>query len=267
MEINTKTGVNMISKETIEEEIKFYKHLRQKCIREKSKLRVNGKIYFRKEHGHIRPYTKINGKYKYLNQSHLELICKLTNKHELQETIKCIDNNLTVLGNMKDKIVDLANVVPKNITFSKDGRSKEAIALQLDKWAERAGDANSYFEKRRVLITSDGTCVRSKSELIIYEFLLSKGVKFLYEDPIIVGGRTRYPDFKILRESDGKIILWEHFGMMELPEYERDASAKINEYTKAGYWPMDNLICTYDFGDGNIDMLALERIIKTMGII
>lgn len=257
----------MISKATIDEEIKFYKQLRRNCIREKGKIRASGKIYFRKEHGHIRPYTKVNGKYKYLNQSQIELICKLTNKRELQETIKSIDNNIKVLCSLREKIIDLANVVPKNIAITQDGQSREEIAAQLDKWAEMSGDANDYFEKKRVLITSDGTCVRSKSELIIYEFLLSKGVRFLYEAPVQVGDKTRYPDFKIMRETDGKIILWEHFGMMDIPEYAQDASAKIDEYTKAGYWPMNNLICTYDFGDGNIDMLELERIAMAMGII
>ena len=115
--------------------------------------------------------------------------------------------------------------------------------------------------------TSDGIYVKSKSELIIYEFLKSKGVVFLYERPLLIQNNLRYPDFTILRPSDGKIFIWEHFGMMDIESYAIRARQKIREYSCAGYWPFYNFIITYDFGDGKIDMIELERLLKMIQVI
>ena len=115
--------------------------------------------------------------------------------------------------------------------------------------------------------TSDGTYVKSKSELFIYEYLKLNGIPFLYENPTSINGKVFYPDFTIMRPSDGKIILWEHFGMMGLEGYRNQTQQKLFDYSCEGYWPFKNLITTFEFRDGDLDVSEIERILVMMEII
>lgn len=108
-------------------------------------------------------------------------------------------------------------------------------------------------------VTSDGTIVRSKSELIIYELLLQYHITFRYEKPIIIGGMEYRPDFTILL-PDGKVIYWEHAGMMTKEEYRERHKKKMDAFESAGIVPWDNLIVTYDdrYGNININLIISE---------
>ena len=65
----------------------------------------------------------------------------------------------------------------------------------------------------------------------------------------------------LMRPSDGKLLLWEHFGMMQDREYRSQWACKMLRYYEYGFQLGDNLIATYDReSDGSIDMTLLERI-------
>ena len=102
-------------------------------------------------------------------------------------------------------------------------------------------------------VTSDGTIVRSKSELIIYELLLQYHITFRYEKPVMIDGTEYRPDFTILL-PDGKVIYWEHAGMMTKEEYRNRHKKKMDVFESAGIVPWDNLIVTYDDKNGNINI-------------
>ena len=53
-------------------------------------------------------------------------------------------------------------------------------------------------------------------------------------------------DFTISRPSDGKLFLWEHFGLMDDDEYRQNTIKKISLYARYGFFPFENLICTYE---------------------
>lgn len=46
--------------------------------------------------------------------------------------------------------------------------------------------------------------VRSKSELTIADRLYSNKIDYLYEQPLTIGGKTRYPDFTIEDSESGR---------------------------------------------------------------
>ena len=48
------------------------------------------------------------------------------------------------------------------------------------------------------------------------------------------------------RLPDGRILIWEHFGMMDDIDYASRAWRKIENYRRAGYVQHTNLICTYE---------------------
>ena len=116
--------------------------------------------------------------------------------------------------------------------------------------------------------TSFGLMVRSKSEAIISEFLNRSGIDFAYEEPLYLydtDGRTtvRYPDFTLYL-ADGRIIYWEHLGMLKNESYREAVWKKFVLYYSNDIVPGSNLIITCDSGTGGIDIAAIMQIISVL---
>ena len=84
-------------------------------------------------------------------------------------------------------------------------------------------------------------------------------VPFIYEKELYINGRHLFPDFTI-RKRDGSIVIWEHFGLMDNPEYSERAMEKIQLYRQAGFVQCQNLICTYE--EDIASVTAIDNIIK-----
>ena len=111
--------------------------------------------------------------------------------------------------------------------------------------------------------TEDGNKVRSKSEGMIYNYLLSRGVAFVYELPMRLRGRTIVPDFTILSEIDCKTeIIIEHQGMMDVDTYRGRFADKVHRYIREGFTPGVDLFFTFDNADGGLDMRPIEDIVR-----
>jgi len=85
-----------------------------------------------------------------------------------------------------------------------------------------AEDAIPYAE-HLIHRTEKGHLVRSKSELVIANMLYQYGIEYDYErvcEGTIEPGRMR-PDFSFVAH-DGELILWEHLGMLDRPDYNGD---------------------------------------------
>ena len=121
--------------------------------------------------------------------------------------------------------------------------------------------SNNYRQGGLLNVTYDGTLVRSKGELIIYDMLLFLGVKFVYEQDIIVKGITYHPDFAIFLK-DGTIIFWEHIGKLYSNSYMKTFLTRLRNYESHGIILGKNLIITVDFKDSSIDANAIRKLIK-----
>ena len=107
-----------------------------------------------------------------------------------------------------------------------------------------------------------GVFFRSKSEVLVAMVLDSHGLEFKYETALRVSGRTIYPDFVIRRKRDGKLFIWEHFGLIYLDKYRRNMYERLEELHQAGFNPWDNLLMSFDSEDGSIDMDFIERMVN-----
>ena len=95
--------------------------------------------------------------------------------------------------------------------------------------------------------TSRDEQMRSKSEIMIAEALYNAGVPYRYEFSLHIKGRgTFHPDFLCLNKRTGQEIIWEHFGLMDKPEYAANAMEKIALYAQNGYVLGRNLIYTME---------------------
>jgi hypothetical protein len=117
--------------------------------------------------------------------------------------------------------------------------------------------------------TSTGIAVRSKSELIIAEALSRAGVAFEYERPLMLSGKTRYPDFTIQDDISGKTVYWEHLGMLERADYRSGWEKKLAWYqanqvlpAKDGGGANGTLIITTDSTKSGFNISEIEKIIQ-----
>ncbi len=108
----------------------------------------------------------------------------------------------------------------------------------------------------------EGLLVRSKSEVIIANMLVEKGIEFEYEREFLgKNGQKRIPDFTFI-DAAGDIVILEHLGMMSLPSYKADWEKKLQFYKDNGYKLDDNLFTTTESEKGGIDSLAIEEVIE-----
>lgn len=124
------------------------------------------------------------------------------------------------------------------------------------------------MDTKRTHKTCDGTRVRSKGEVIIYNTLKMMGVPFRYEQSIRLideNGMTvrRVPDFVILR-PDGTEVILEYLGKSDDDEYLLDNLRKIQLYRRNGYNLGENLFIIGDNYGGWIDS---EQIVKLVNFI
>ena len=193
-------------------------------------------------------YIRVNKTDKGITRN-LELIRKLARKAYLQRRLEHLEANLcsTKLF-MKYKTKDPSEIVR--------GLSSAYQTLPFFFFFHPGIHNNlSHKEKTRqttyrpeelIYYTSSGIQVRSKSERTIADTLYRYQIPFHYEAPIVLDSVVWHPDFTIYRPSDGKLLLWEHFGVMDDEKYRKRAADKIAAYIRNGYYPSGNLICTYE---------------------
>lgn len=107
--------------------------------------------------------------------------------------------------------------------------------------------------------TSRGELVRSKSELAIANYLYSIGLDYKYERelPGTVDHHRLRPDFSFIDDA-GDVILWEHLGMLDRPEYASGWAWKRAWYARNGYEEGRNLFTTNEIG--GLDMRDVETV-------
>ena len=73
---------------------------------------------------------------------------------------------------------------------------------------------------------------------------------------------TLYPDFLCLNTRTRQEFYWEHFGLMDDPDYSKKATGKLRLYTENGILPGRNLIITMETQTDPPSIRALEKLIE-----
>jgi hypothetical protein len=111
--------------------------------------------------------------------------------------------------------------------------------------------------------TDAGHMVRSKSELVIANKLHALEMKYEYERPLvgtIEPGKLR-PDFSFI-DPAGEVIIWEHLGMMDRPEYREGWKWKLAWYEKNGFVLDENLFKTEERSGQGLDSNEITKLAK-----
>ena len=133
--------------------------------------------------------------------------------------------------------------------------------IDKEAWVSRFKPMEDYHPESLKHTAVDGTDKRSKNEIYIASRLDHHKLTYRYDCPTGIPGLYRVPDFTVLRKRDGKVIYWEHMGMMYSIEDRIDNKRKLEEYEAAGIVPWENLILTYDTKDGGLRANLIEAMI------
>lgn len=113
----------------------------------------------------------------------------------------------------------------------------------------------NWYADEKKLSTLSEYFVRSKSEVIIANMLVSEEVPFIYEEPLYAPDGTMFlPDFTV--KFRGETYYWEHVGRLDLPEYRAHWEIKEKWYNK--HFP-GKLLTTYEGKDLSIEAMDIIK--------
>lgn len=109
----------------------------------------------------------------------------------------------------------------------------------------------------------DGTKMRSLSEVLIANYLISLGITFVYELPLIHHGKRIYPDFTILSPIDNKTeIIIEHQGAMDSENYQAKFIRTLLFYLQTELVPNKDVFFTFNHLNRNPDLKQIDSILR-----
>lgn len=135
------------------------------------------------------------------------------------------------------------------------------LSKELAEWENAPFEHNMAYPEQLIHKSSSGHLVRSKSEAMIDTLLHINKVPFRYECQLRLGDTIIYPDFTICHSQTKSIYYWEHFGMMDNPNYSKNACSKLQLYTFHNIIPSINLITTYETASNPLSSEIIEKII------
>ncbi|OON99221.1 MAG: hypothetical protein ATN35_01730 [Epulopiscium sp. Nele67-Bin004] len=129
-------------------------------------------------------------------------------------------------------VEDLVNIISCNNTYDKTNKKRIPSEYNL---------ARKYKTVRGITEEGISEFVISKSEALIANILYSWGLPYSYEQQYTLNKeRTFKPDFTLHLDNNITII-WEHWGVINMPEYEKYKKDKKNQYNS-----QDNLLLIED---------------------
>ena len=272
----------------------MYTHMqayRSKLLQEAEQYRAQlktlpkGKLICTHDGRHTKWYVRRNDKTEYLSKKKRSLAEKLAARRFCQEKIDHLQKEIAAI----DRYLKHSPITALQKPDSSE-KGGAALSSGFDP-ADRMLAPESafcdllapYFKSKHQLIADwlaepyehsckypdgltqqcpSGHTVRSKSEQLIDYALYERGLAFRYECGVDIDGVMFYPDFMILHPVTGKIILWEHCGMMDDPAYVEKFLIKLQAYIAAGYIPSVNLIFTFETEASPLTMKHVQDMIE-----
>ena len=227
--------------------------IRDKVMKEMERL-PEGKLRFYKQKGSYRYHIRKdlqdkNG--KYINRRNMGLAQKLAQKEYDRNLIDALEQEISLL----ESYLKYHDSDPWVSAYEMMAEGERILAVPpiesdeeyIQKWLKQEYNNPEFRENAFEFYTKRGEKMRSKSEVIIAEIFDDLQIPYLYEKPIVLNKiGVVHPDFTILRMSDRKEIIWEHFGMMDDLEYRNNAFGKIRGYENNGYISGKDIIYTFE---------------------
>ena len=150
----------------------------------------------------------------------------------------------TALTRQKDKIIILHQGDFRDLLHFSQEAASEINRRMTNLFAPSAPveikvrNKSVFLDEKLIYLTENGDLVRSKSEWIIADKLKAAGIKYQYEQPLVLDGVERLPDFTIRDEDAGTVWYWEHNGMLSDDEYKKRWQRKEAAYRREKILPL-----------------------------
>ena len=240
---------SIISRDGYAERIDYLKSL-IKRKQEAIKIAPRGFLRISKSKSRTQYYHRMDNKDKngiYLKKSEKGRIVSIAQKEYDRRVLKAAEEELKVLERF-------GRQYPLHI-------AEEQYELMSEGWRELP--LSKVEGKKAEFITERGEYVRSKSEVLIANYLYRHKIPYRYEYPINLKRiGTVHPDFIILNVRLRKEVIWEHLGRMDKEDYARDNVFRLNCYQATGYFLGDNLIVTMETNDLPINLNIVKEMVN-----
>lgn len=231
----------------------------------KSKKLPKENIYYCKNGKYIQWYKVSSGSPQYIPSKNKDVIKKLVYK-------KFVDKRLAFLKAQQRTLAPLLKLHSRSIEeYEKMISDSHYMSLITDlippsvsgykSWANMDYPRNHNHPENLIHPTVGNLIVRSKAESMIATALSNHGIPFRYEFLHTLSGIDLFPDFTIIIPSSGKMVIWEHFGLMDNEDYVNELKHKIELYAKNGFLMGDNLICSFENQAKPLSILEIEKLI------
>ena len=136
------------------------------------------------------------------------------------------------------------------------------LSKELEEWMKSPYKTNPKNPEHLTQKISANEFVRSKSEAMIAKVLKQHKIPYRYEAKLEIGAGETYPDFTIRHPKTGEYFYWEHFGLLDNPEYVRNMHFKLQTFTNHGILPGINLIITYENQETPLTFEMIEMMVE-----
>lgn len=235
-------------------------------LQEKDAPEGSLRIAFRKANPHFFHTNKTCNKGTYIPESNFQLARKLAQK----------DYNLRVKNELNRQLKSLMyfekhyrpaklQLIFQKLHFIRKDLLYSAFLPQNDfcqQWQETPFIGKEVGLEVPDFFTRNNEHVRSKSEILIADTLKLNKIPYRYEAPVHLSGiGIIHPDFTCLNPRTHQEFLWEHFGLMDNPDYSASAITKILHYQHDEYFPGKKIIFTYESKNVPLTNKTIQKII------
>lgn len=239
-------------------------------LNQQQKVLPKGHLRIIHNHNKLQYYhvtSSTNGLGKYIKKKDFQIAKNIAQK----------DYNATVLQVLRKQISALEKII---IKFSENSIPDvydllpvtrrdliTPVTLQNDlykhEWLEAYSEMKAFCDIDTNFYTNNGVHVRSKSEVIIGNMLEKHNIPYIYE--IEFEKETAYfvPDFFCLNLRTREAFIWEHFGMLDNPEYANKTAKKLSSYSQYNYYFGKNFIATFETSKEALNTQLVEQLIET----
>jgi hypothetical protein len=203
----------------------------------------------------------------YITKDNMHLVNRLAQKDYDEKVLASVRKELSAIeryfaccpGLEAECIYSNLNKERQNLVFPVKTTDEQFI----EEWKSVEYQGKHFYGETPEYVTMNGDKVRSKSEWIIADLLTKEGIPYRYEYPLYLSGfYTVYPDFTLLDIRTRKEVYYEHFGMMDDPEYSENAVKKLASYEQNGIYLGENLLCSFETRQNPLNPKQVQQMIK-----
>lgn len=259
-----------IVKKNLEKRKEYLQKIKTKVTLSLQKVQVEGTIRLCTSHKNPQYYLRTDPKDtkgKYIPQKDLAMVKKILQKEYNKKVVQSIDQEIKAIDTYF-RLLPKKNMESIHETLHEARKKLVEPMFETDiqfvsKWENQKYIPKEIDDTVPLLFTAKGERVRSKSEIMIADFLYAEGIPYKYECPInLKGFGVIYPDFTILNVRERKIIYYEHFGKMDDPEYATKTVKKIKLYEQNGIHMGDTLIATWETKNCPLTPRDIRRVVQ-----